>query len=220
MSRRFLHGGQDGDDVITDTTGLDGRHRFAVSLDSDDGATSVTVQVTRTVRFEAGTWRYDCEVSLASALENAADITSRQEDRLTMIVGTIYAADILRLADRRDKLGVFPTITANMTVAGELAVTRDLYRQLKETAYLRPEADETIGMADRHSYGVEFQFNRNRVRSIPSPSSFSEYDWRKMKDVLPFDRDGFRQWMREHDRDYCDDTEWRPMPTAIRAPHF
>ncbi|MCV9964939.1 hypothetical protein OIU34_23885 [Pararhizobium sp. BT-229] len=220
LSRRFLHGGHGGDDLITDTTDLDGRHRFAVSLDSEDGTTSVTVQVTRKVSLEAGTWHYDCEVSLASTLENAAAITSRQEDRLTMIVGTIYAADILRLADRRDKLAVFPTITANMTVAGGLAVKRSLYRQLREAAELRPESDETIGMAERHSYGVELQFNRNRVRSVAPPSSFSERDWRKMEDVLPFDRDEYRRWMREHHPDYCDDTEWRPMPTAIRAPRF
>ncbi|MCZ7861062.1 hypothetical protein O9X98_06550 [Agrobacterium salinitolerans] len=194
--------------IITDTADIpvdlrgaveglefDGLRRFGVVVRPDNGTPAVVI-VERTLRTEASNWLYDCKVSIRpSGRQSSLDQCTLE--RVADVVGDLFNSDIIRLADRRDRLDVYPDIVANVEVEGpgKLQVSK----AIKPRVFELGRYSEETQISPRHQFGLEVVLNRETDAGFAPICSYDENDWLEIGAALPFTEAKYNEWIAKND---------------------
>lgn len=162
--------------------GLDGRAAFALAFDQPE----TVVLVRRSLTVEEGDWRFVCAISTIP--ERGARLSSDRAAAVGSLIEELLSADAVRLAGRRDDLGLFAA-TIGIFADLEASGGGDLRDCVLAAARSVIEGEDRA-LPVRCSYGLSFE-NGEEGFGLFSPGEFSDEDWDEIGNGLPFDREAF-----------------------------
>jgi hypothetical protein len=192
----------DNADVPTDVRGavgdiaFDGCGRFGVLIRPQNGPPLV-LSVERAVRFEPSNWMYDCKITIHTQENRPSLLDPNALKRASEVIGDLFNADVLRLADRRDQLGIYPEISAGVTVNGPCK--KLISAALESRVFELGHYTDDVSVSPRHEYGLDLEINNETGGGFAPICSYDANDWLEMSPKLPFTETQYNDWLRKND---------------------
>ncbi|MCS4089319.1 hypothetical protein [Rhizobium sp. BK176] len=172
---------------------LDGRNGFAVDIQVE-GDTKAVLYVSRSLEMTSeDQWNYRLNVE---SIYQSRDCHLHDRDfaRACGMIGDLFNADVARLANHRERTGVYPEIFADIELcqrtgrmAGFVEEMRDHFVSLCGDAY-RPAL-----LPEKQRYGIEYGFQQFELGyGYTAPHVFDNEDWGEVDTV---DKDDYLKWL-------------------------
>jgi len=167
---------------------LDGRDGMAAVLEGETG--KALFHIGRTVEFTDDIWTYRLTIDAVHVPRGFAMSRWRLHE-FTEMIGGLFNGDILRLADRRAKLGVYPEIVADLDFCEKSARFHELVDRMQIVTAEPWSSKRGETLPAEYRYAINLWWSGEMQFGYSGPADYDDCDW----DESPVPRDAYEEWL-------------------------